>query len=52
MYLAGRNVGHIQPLGTWTYPLMQLLGAGQALPFPDEDCEDARNHSAEFVPAS
>lgn len=26
VYLAGRDVGHIPPLGTWTYPLMQLLG--------------------------
>lgn len=32
VYLAGRDVGHIPPLGTWTYPLMQLLGrAGAAL---------------------
>ena len=32
VYLAGRDVGHIPPLGTWTYPLMQALGrAGTAL---------------------
>lgn len=26
VYLAGRDVGHMPRLGTWTYPLMQLLG--------------------------
>lgn len=32
VYLAGRDVGHIPPLGTWTYPLMQKLGrTGTAL---------------------
>ncbi|WP_300008304.1 NAD(P)-binding domain-containing protein [Pseudonocardia sp.] len=26
VYLAGRDVGHVPPLGTWTYPLMRGLG--------------------------
>ncbi|MEU4376992.1 flavin-containing monooxygenase [Pseudonocardia alni] len=26
VYLAGRDVGHVPPLGSWTYPLMQMLG--------------------------
>jgi putative flavoprotein involved in K+ transport len=32
IYLSGWDVGHIPPLGTWTYPVMQLLGrAGSVL---------------------
>lgn len=26
VWLAGRDVGHVPPLGAWTYPLMRLLG--------------------------
>ena len=26
VWLAGRDVGHVPPLGGWTYPLMKLLG--------------------------
>lgn len=32
MYLAGRDVGYLPALGTWTYPLLRLLGrAGSEL---------------------
>lgn len=30
VWLAGRDVGHVPPLGGWTYPLLRLLGASGA----------------------
>lgn len=51
VWLAGRNVGHVPPLGTWTYPLMRVLD-GPGAPWHDGACGAARNPWAASDPVT